>query len=93
MLTAPTPLAQYTTNMSPDGVGSTPGTINAVPSTATGVKTEPTKVPTSFKHPLDPLTSDEVSNSPLAQRTYEMTSPNIDRSCVLCSQTSRRIQN
>ncbi|KAF9479418.1 hypothetical protein BDN70DRAFT_878797 [Pholiota conissans] len=50
--------------MSPDGTGL------AVPSTVTEVQSKPTAVPTAFKHPLDPLTPDEITAVALAIRRH-----------------------
>ncbi|KAF9567748.1 peroxisomal copper amine oxidase [Agrocybe pediades] len=54
--------------MSPDGTSST---ADFVPSTATTkTHSKPKDVPTSFKHPLDPLTPEEIAAVSLAIRRY-----------------------
>ncbi|KAF8971756.1 peroxisomal copper amine oxidase [Flammula alnicola] len=53
--------------MSPDGRATSD---NAVPSTASSVQTEPKQVPTAFKHPLDPLTPDEIAAVSLSIRRH-----------------------
>ncbi|KAL0063442.1 peroxisomal copper amine oxidase [Marasmius tenuissimus] len=47
-----------------------PTAIPDVPSTATAVQGEPIRKPTSFQHPLDPLTPDEVAEVSLVVRHH-----------------------
>ncbi|PPQ79394.1 hypothetical protein CVT25_002664 [Psilocybe cyanescens] len=53
--------------MSPDGNAST---FSAVPSTATDVQPKAGQVPTAFKHPLDPLTAEEIPVVSLTVRQH-----------------------
>ncbi|KAJ3499745.1 hypothetical protein NLJ89_g10061 [Agrocybe chaxingu] len=53
--------------MSPDGT-STP--THAAPATASYAQENPKQVPTAFKHPLDPLTPDEIAAVSLAVRRH-----------------------
>ncbi|KAF8910178.1 peroxisomal copper amine oxidase [Gymnopilus junonius] len=52
--------------MSPDGTHST----TTVPSTISDVQQKPKQIPTAFKHPLDPLTPDEIAAVSFAIRHH-----------------------
>ncbi|KAG6883674.1 hypothetical protein C0992_008147, partial [Termitomyces sp. T32_za158] len=44
--------------------------MSTVPSTVTTVKSSVKEVPAAFKHPLDPLTPDEITTASFAIRQY-----------------------
>lgn len=62
----------------------------AAPSTATTVQTSTKNVPVAFKHPLDPLTPDEVHHATRPSPRHQALNPTIDHRGIPCGPPSHR---